>query len=118
MKKRGVNNRKYRSISIKMYEEDDHMLSDVLVLQHRTTTDNTFIYDVIKFKGNHFEFIPICKELSILRKKSKISEIAKNKMKELIEKKPSISSRELKCITGYHWSMINRHYMSLKKIYR
>jgi hypothetical protein len=118
MEKSRVNTRKNRSISIKLYEEDGNILSDVLVVQYRITTDNTFIYDVIKFKGNHFEFIPICKGSAGLRKMSKFSEIAKNKMEELIEKKPSISSSEIKYATGYHWSMINRYYMTLKKIYR
>lgn len=117
MEKNRSYKRRYKFISIALYKEEGYLLSDVTYVQCNMNTGNINIYDAIKFKKKLFEFVPIFKRFSGPRI-NKFSAIAKNKMKELIEKNPSISSSEIIRATGYDWPIINRYYMTLKKIYR
>lgn len=112
-----VRNRRCKSISTKIYEEEGYTLSNILFVQYNMNTDNMSTYDAINFRGKRCEFIPICKGFSRPRRMRKSSEIVKNKIRELIENDRDISSNEIRRVTGYGISIINRYYMTLKKIY-
>jgi len=99
---------------MRLFEEQEHILSDVLYIQYNVNAENINIYDAIYFRRKGL-FIPICKSFSRPRRAHKNADIAKNRMKELIEKEPMISASKIKNITGYDWYIINRYYMRLKK---
>ena len=112
-KKRVLYRRKFKHISVKLFKEQEHTLSDALYIQYNVDAENLNIYDVIYFHRKRL-FVSICKSFSKPRRVHKCAEIAKNRMKELIEKEPTISSGEIKNITGYDWYIITRYYMRLK----
>lgn len=113
-KKKIFYRRKFKHISVNLFKEQGYILSDVLYIQYNVNAENINLYDIIYFHRKRL-FISICKTFSKPRRVHKRAEIAKNRMKELIEKNPTISSSEIKNITGYDWYIIIRYYMELKK---
>jgi hypothetical protein len=110
-------NRIYRSISTKILEEDGYTLSEILSVQCNMNTSNILVYTSIHFRRKKLEHVHICKQFSGSRRRIS-SEIIKNNIREIIEKKPDISSLGIKRETGYCISTVNKYYMLLKKIYR
>jgi hypothetical protein len=76
--------------------------------------DNLNIYDTIYFQRKRSIFSKICKNFSKPKRQHKRAEIVENRMRKLIEKEPTISAQEIRCITGYNWPIITRYYMKLK----
>lgn len=110
-------NRICRSVSTKILEEDGYTLSEILSVECNTNTINIFVHTSIHFRGKKLEHVHICKQFSGSRRRIS-SEIIKNRIREIIENKPDISSLGVKRETGYCMSTINKYYMLLKKIYR
>ncbi len=106
--------RQFKYISVKLFKEEKHIVTDVLYFQYNVNADNINIYDIICFQRKRANFIPICKSFSKPRRQNKFAEIAKNRIKELIEKEPTISSNKIMLITGYDCHIITRYYMKLK----
>lgn len=62
MEKNGYNNhRKNRSISIQLYMEEGHILSDTIYFQYNMTTDHIGVYEAIIFRTKTSPFVTICK---------------------------------------------------------
>lgn len=106
--------RKFKYISVRLFKEERHILSDIVFIQYNVNADNLNIYDLICYRRKRTAFCKICKSFLKPKKPDKNNEIARNRMKELIEKEPTISARKIKQITGYDWHIITRYYMKLK----
>jgi hypothetical protein len=105
--------RRHKNISTRISTEDGIVISDILRVSCRL--DDNGIDSIVRVYTNYREkrvfSIQICKEFTKNR-----DEIAKNIIRELIEKEPKMSYNEIKRTTGYGWQTVSRHYMPLKKI--
>ena len=97
-----------------LFKEEGHNLSDVIFVQYNVNADNLNIYDLICYQRKRSAFYRICKSFSKPKRPHKFAEIARNRMRELIVKEPTISASKIKHITGYDWHIITRYYMTLK----
>lgn len=107
--------RRRKDISTRISTEDGNVISDILHASCRLDDNGHDNIMSIRVYTNYREkkvlSIKICKEFTKSR-----DEIAKNTIRELIEKEPKISCCEIRRMTGYGWQTVSRHYMLLKKI--
>ena len=77
MVKIGHSNRRHRSISIQLFVEEGHVLSDIIHFKYNMNTDNIGVYDAINFRKKKSPFVTICKSFSKTRMARGSTEIAK-----------------------------------------
>jgi len=106
-----IYNRKYKHLSIPLFEEDDTVLYDCLFIYNNLDVDSLQIYNRLRFDRRCIIGFPICFSFT----DTKCEEAVRSRMMELMQKNPHFSSSELAKITGHSKSTIIRHYMTLKR---
>lgn len=102
---------KRKFLSIQLPDEDGTVFYDCIFIYNNVDIGSLQIYHRLRFGRKYVVGFPICYSFT----DTNCEKAVRNRMIELMQKNPNLSSSELVKITGHSKSTITRHYMVLKR---